>query len=48
MRPGRVTTCSTRSDGQKLADEGWVSPIQFDEAIRLAVEWYAANRDWLV
>jgi dTDP-glucose 4,6-dehydratase len=34
-------------DGSKLAALGWRSPVPFEESMRLTVEWYEKNPEWL-
>ncbi len=35
-------------DSTKLQNElGWVPSLQFEEGIRLTIEWYLGNQDWL-
>lgn len=32
--------------GSKLADAGWVNPVNFDDALRQLVDWAVANPEW--
>ena len=44
-----VITNDTRYalDGTKLAELGWVPPVDFDDALRETVEWTLEHPEWL-
>lgn len=34
-------------DGQKLAQEGWMAPVSFEDSLRQTVEWSVRHPEWI-
>lgn len=34
-------------DGSKIANSGWVAPVDFDSSLSKTVNWYLKNKQWL-